>query len=68
MCRLLIEKIKEKNLGDEYGRTPLHYAAESGHLRVFKLIAGHVNNKQPLSNDGKTPQDLAPKNMSHLFA
>ena len=65
---MLLHTNMDKNPRDIEGWTPLHHAAKSGHLSTYKLIASHVNNKRPLTIDGKTPQDLAPKKRSHLYA
>ena len=43
----------------EYGFTPLHYAAESGHLEVCKFILENMEGQNGKNLDGKTPLDFA---------
>ena len=38
--------------------TPLHLAAQYGHLEIFNLISENVMVKNPKTNDGVTPQEL----------
>ena len=45
--------------------SPLHIAAENGHLMICKLIIENVKEKNPACNDGETPLYLAVKN-NHL--
>ena len=45
-----------------YGWTPLHYAAESGHLDVCKLIIANVDDKNPINIFGETPKYAAKLN------
>ena len=44
---------------DKLGRTPLHYAAQEGHLKNCALILKHVLIKHPTDNFGFTPRVLA---------
>ena len=37
------------------GETPLHYAAQGGHLKVCKLIIENVQDRHPKDNRGLTP-------------
>ena len=39
--------------------TPLHEAAECGHLEMVKHITKHLENKNPPDNGGITPLHLA---------
>ena len=59
ICRIIIERIANKNPADNRGFTPLHNAAKWGYLDIMRLIIGHVEDKYPVNNDGKTPKDLA---------
>ena len=46
---------KQKS-GDEFnGRTPLHYAAEKGHLSVVEHICNLLQDKNPSDDNGYTP-------------
>ena len=57
----------EKNPKDENGITPLHLAAQGGHLEVVKAIADKLtHNKNPKDVNGKTPLHLAEEH-SHLL-
>ena len=42
-----------------YGRTPLHYAAEAGHLNVVKYILDRISDKNPKDTEGRTPLHFA---------
>jgi Ankyrin repeats (3 copies)/Ankyrin repeat len=44
---------------DEYGRTPLHYAAENGHTAVAEFLLANKAEIDAKSNIGKTPLHLA---------
>ena len=48
-----------KNPADNEGYTPLHIAAQQGHLNVCKLIIENVIVKNPSSDKGETPLSLA---------
>ena len=39
--------------------TPLHCAAESGNLEIFKYIAEQLEDKSPVDDIGGTPLDCA---------
>ena len=41
------------------GETPIHYAAEYGHLEVCQLIIQTVDEKNPKNNEGRTPLHYA---------
>ena len=49
------ENVKEENSKDNDGMTPLHLAAQNGHLEVTQLIMSNVHEKSPLSNQGMNP-------------
>ena len=60
-----MSKVLDVNPKDNFGNTPLHYAARGGRLQwhgrlaVFKYIIENTAEKNPRNNDGKTPLDLA---------
>ena len=49
----------DKNPAENFGYTPLHFAALNDQLDICKLIIDNVDDKHPINNDGKTPKDLA---------
>ena len=60
-----MSKVLDVSPKDNFGNTPLHYAACGGELQchgrlaVFKYIIENTAEKNPSNNDGKTPLDLA---------
>ena len=54
-----MDKIEEKNPKDVKGNTPLHEAANCGHLETLKLIIDKVEEKNPENNKGCTPLHIA---------
>ena len=61
-CKLILEKVGNKNQPNKFGITPLHMAAKNGHLEVTKLFLGKVHNKNPACHDGLTPLHWAAEN------
>ena len=50
-CGILVEAGADVNCLDNYGRTPMHFAARTGHLPVIDQLAtlgGDVNIRQQL--------------------
>ena len=47
--------IKDKNPRDSRGLTPLHYAAQSNYLHIYKMISENLALKNPPSYNGHTP-------------
>ena len=57
---MILNSIDEKNPTDMMGGTPLHEAADNGHLEIVKLIMGHVKDKNPaMKHYGTTPLHYA---------
>ena len=54
-----MEKVEEKNPKDVNGNTPLHEAANYGHLETLKVIIDKVKEKNPENNMGCTPLHTA---------
>ena len=52
ICSVIIEKTEDKNPADHKdGSTPLHHAAENGHLAICSLIIGNIEDKNPAENN-----------------
>ena len=47
------------NLKDNWGRTPLHYAANGGHKEIAELLITNGANINKKNDEGKTPLDSA---------
>ena len=56
-----MENVEDKNpkLKWQWNETPLHYAAQNGHLEVSKLILDNIEDKNPGTRSGKTPLHYA---------
>ena len=63
LFQYIFEKLEDNNLEDiNYsGKTPLHIAAENGHLSLCQLIIENVTVKNPKDKDGRTPLHLSAK-------
>ena len=46
----IVPNLENKNPKDEYGRTPLHFAAEYGHLNIVELYNEQLSNVHPKAN------------------
>ena len=44
------------------GNTPLHFAAEEGHVEIFKLLINSIRDLNLKNQRGKTPLNLAAEN------
>lgn len=55
----LLEKGADVNSRDDYGRTPLHYAAISRHWGIARVLIFHGADVNMVANDGYTPLDIA---------
>ena len=52
----LDEAVDEKSPKDNYGNTPMHFAAEKGHLEITKTIIYHLRDPNLETNRwGLTP-------------
>ena len=59
ICKLIIHKIRDKNLFNDKGETPLHIFAKLDCLELWKLLIGNINEKNPNDKIGQTPLHLA---------
>ena len=56
MTQLFMNKLLDKNpKGGRFGGTPLHFAADEGHINVMNCILDVVEDKNPSDNNGLTP-------------
>ena len=62
IVRFIADHLNDKNPAMNDGTTPLHLAAEEGHLDIVKFIGDLLENKNPSDNLENTPQSLAEKN------
>ena len=62
ICSVIMDEIQDKNPGDGAGATPLHVAAEEGHLEAFEMIMNKAGSDiNPSENYGWTPLHGAAK-------
>ena len=54
-----MDNVKDKNPARKDGLTPLHFAAENGHINICDLIINVVDDKNPAAKNGSTPFSLA---------
>ena len=59
ICKIILDKIVDKNPKDNSDWTPLHKAAGNGHVEVCKLILEKVADKNPHALNGRTPLHVA---------
>ena len=61
ICRMIVERVEDKNPSEYNGWTPLHHAARNGHLEICELIIERVEEENPANNIGQTPLHFAIK-------
>ena len=61
MFGLIMAGIEDKNPATNNGLTPLHLAAQYGHLKICEIILKNVQDKMP-RYFGQTPITLASQN------
>ena len=57
----------EKNPKNLYAETPLHIAANNGHLDVYQYLIRNVEDKNPQNREGLTPLQYASMKNYHCF-
>ena len=67
ITQLIVEKIQEKNPKNFHLETPLHSAAENGHLNVYQLLIKNVEDKNPQNLKGLTPLSYAAMKNDNSF-
>ena len=60
VCKLIMDKIKDKNPADLKGRTPLHIAAKNGYLAVCELILDELEDKNNHVNPKVNQSSMLP--------
>ena len=68
--KLFIENVDEnteKNPKNLYAETPLHIAANNGHLDVYQYLIRNVEDKNPKNREGLTPLQYAGMKNYHCF-
>ena len=65
ISKMLIEKVNSVQPKDDYGNSPLHYAAMHGNLETCRLIIEEIEDKNPKNKEEKTPLHFAAEN-GHL--
>jgi hypothetical protein len=59
MCRLIVEKVEDKNPQDVNGVTPYHIAAGVDDVELCRTLMEHLMDKNPKDRYGQTPLDKA---------
>ena len=49
----------DPNAPDKSGASPIHAAAQKGHIEIVKILAPLTDNPNAPKNDGKTPASVA---------
>ena len=58
----MVPLASNSNFPDEYGWTPIHYAAGAGHIEVVKILVPLADNPNAPNKLGLTPIYFAHKN------
>ena len=62
VCKLFLEKLKEKNPANHDGYSLLHWAASNGHLEICQYIIENESDKNPADWSSYTPLHFAAQN------
>ena len=57
--KIVTPLIDNPNAPDEFGRTPIYWAALFGHTEIVKILAPLTDNPNAPDKDGETPMDVA---------
>ena len=47
ICKLIVDRLEDKNPSDNIGWTPLHEAAGNGQIEICKILMNNLENKNP---------------------
>jgi ankyrin repeat protein len=67
ICEFICKNLKDSNVTNDNGVTPLHLAAKSDKLSICKLLIKNAANKSPIDNDGWTPFHYAAMQASPYY-
>ena len=56
---MILDLVEDKNPKDNIDCTPLHDAANNGHVEIVKMIFDVVEDKNPTDRYGRTPFSFA---------
>ena len=59
VVKYLASVVKNPNVADQDGDTPMHLAARLGYIEIVKCLAEKVKDPNPPNTDGETPIDIA---------
>ena len=62
IAEMIIVAVEDKNPKNQFGETPLHFAAREGHATIVKMIIDAVDDKNPQDFFGNTPLIRAEEN------
>ena len=59
--------LRNSNITDGNGTTPLHITARNGNLEIFQILIGKVDDVGPKEKDGTTPLHITTQNCNIEF-
>ena len=58
IVKILSPLTDNPNAPDDFGRTPIYYAAKYGYIEIVKILAPLTDNPNAPNEDGKTPSSV----------